>query len=244
MGTSKGYEAPTTPQWGNFKGDITRQARDGRPSNNKAQDIIQDYIRTNGGSQNISRGQGDLGGRSALNVSRNLGHFISSVNQLGFREAFKQLHLGNLEGKNVFEVTNELIDYLGGPSNTIDDVDARNALSRLIGEMTEDVTEDIDDINDIFDQTFNRDDVQNILSKFFAYYLYEQFCRVFYERLVTKVGENQAESFLSGINDYLVSRMEFLQMDMDLTNVDWTGFEGKQLVSKILEQTFYIFGGD
>ncbi len=244
MGTSKGYEAPSTPQWGDVKGDITREAKEGRPNSERSQNIIRKYIQASGGANSISNGRGVIGGKSAVNVVRNIGRFASLIDQMGFREAYKFLELGNLEGKNVFEVTNKLIDFFSESSSTIDDVDSRNALTTLLWEYTEGITDDTEVIEDVFDKKFTTSDLKNLFSKFFSYYLYEQFCRVFYERLVTRVGEEQADSFLSGIKEFLVSRVDSFQLEKDIAQVDWTGTEGQKVASEILEETLYIFGGE
>ncbi|MBG9810092.1 hypothetical protein ABD68_00165 [Bacillus endophyticus] len=65
MGTSTDYNAPTTPQWGELKSEITRLARDGRPNHDRAKEIIGKYIRSNGGSKNISQGNGMISKNSA-----------------------------------------------------------------------------------------------------------------------------------------------------------------------------------
>lgn len=247
MGTSKDYEAPSTPQWGELKSDITREAKEGRPTSDNAQNIISKYIKSNGGARSIGNGQGIVGGKSAVSVARNIANFSSLINQYGVRETFRLLNLGGLQGKDIFEITNTLIDYFSDSSSTIDDVDARNALTTLLDELFEDNEENIGDseaIEDIFQRKFNIEDVNNHFSKFFAYYLYEQFCRVFYERLVTRVGEDQASSFLDGIKDYLISQVDSLHYDKDLTSIDWGGQEGQIVTAQMLEQTLYIFGGE
>lgn len=246
MGTSKTYKAPSTPQWADLKGDVTRFSKEGRPNSDISHNIIKKYISSNGGASNISKGNGMVSGRSAVNIARNIGHFVSLVDQYGIRETFKLLDLGSLEGKDIFQVTNKLVDYFSDSSSTIDDVDARNALTSLLDDIIYESVEGKEDeeLTNIFDKNFTNEDLKAHFAKFFSYYLYEQFCRVFYERLVTRVGEDKASSFLSGIKDYLISQVNLVQIDKDLTDVEWGGQEGQNFASEILEETLYVFGGE
>ena len=58
--------------------------------------------------------------------------------------------------------------------------------------------------------------------KFFAYYLYEQFCRVHFEHLVQQHGDVVAESFLGSIMECIESLVRNRSLDMDIPDVDWT----------------------
>lgn len=243
MGTSKGYSAPTTPPWRNLKANVTRLANEGLLAPGSAKNILGEYIKTNGGARRIAQGGGTIGGgRVAQKVARKVGGFFSSVSSLGFAEALRQAGLGELVGKPVREIIFSLIDYLGGPSNTLDEVDARNALSRVSDELLEEAT-DFESMEKILEETSKEDKLSNFLIRFFGYYLYEQFCRVFYERLVARHGEPKAESFLDGILDYIRSALHLKTLDQDITKIDWAGTQGQQLADDILQTTFEVFGG-
>lgn len=241
MGTSKGYDAPTTPQWGELKGKVSRLAKEGRPGSDKTKELVGQFIRANGGSQGVAR-NGGMGAKSAQAIARNLGSFLSLVNHVGINEALKQTGLEHLKGKATSDIVLLLIDYFGEDSSTIDQVDARNALSQLMDEMFEEV-DGFDEISQIIEGRSNSDNLTEILGKFFGYYVYQQFCRSFYERLASKVGNTQADAFLNDILDYIKSEITFLTLDKDITQVDWNGQEGEAICVHILEKTLDVFGG-
>lgn len=56
MGTSKGYQAPSTPQWRQVKLEVTLASKAGNISEPKAQEILSSFVRANGGSQGMSGG--------------------------------------------------------------------------------------------------------------------------------------------------------------------------------------------
>ncbi len=241
MGTSKGYDAPTTPQWGDLKGKVSRLAKEGRPGSDNSKEIMGQFIRANGGSHGVAR-NGGMGAKSAQAVARNLGSFLSLVSRVGFNEALKQTGLEHLKGKATSDIVLSLIDYFGEDASTIDQVDARNALSQLMDEMFEEV-EGIDGIGQVLEGCSNPDNLTEMLEKFFGYYVYQQFCRSFYERLASKVGNAQADAFLNDILDYIKSEIHVLILDRDITQVDWNGQEGDTICVQVLEKTLDVFGG-
>lgn len=241
MGTSKGYDAPTTPQWGDLKGKVSRLAKEGRPGSDNSKELVGKFIRANGGTQGVAR-NGGMGAKSAQAIAKNLGSFLSLVNRLGIDEVLKQTGLEHLKGKTTSDIVLSLIDYFGEDASTIDQVDARNALSQLMDEMFEKV-EGIDEITQVLEGCSNPDSLTEMLEKFFGYYVYQQFCRSFYERLASKVGNAQADAFLNDILDYIKSEITVFALDKDITQVDWSGQEGESICVQVLEKTLDVFGG-
>ncbi len=243
MGTSTAYEAPSTPQWRELKGKVTRLSRRGRPSAVSARSVLRDYIAANGGARQIAHGSGSLGrNREAQAVARNLAGFISSVGVLGAREALRQLGIEELDGRSVGEISLLLIAHLGGPSSTIDGVDARNALSRLRNDLLEDA-ETSADVERILEEYAQGEEFDSLLFNFFGYYLFEQFRRVFFERLVERVGESQAMAFLGRMFDFIKSALRHITLDQDISKIDWAGEQGGAIADDILQKTLAVFGG-
>lgn len=242
MGTSTGYDAPTTPQWGDLKSDITRLARDGKPTSEQSREIIRKYINSNGGSRNISQGKGIVSSNSAQRTASKLSRFLSDVKQYGFEEAVHRLHINSYKGMDILEFTLTLTDFLSESATSLDDADSRNALSRLMEELFDDAT-NVEELNSMLEQKIDEFEIEGILMKFFSYYLYEQFCRVFYERLVTRVGDIKAESFLSGIFEYITSEVQLMNSEESLTLTDWGSADLNGICSDILHRTLTIYGG-
>jgi hypothetical protein len=243
MGTSSGYEAPTTPDWGDLKGQVTRAARSGSASPSSARDTLRGFIGTSGGARNISRGGGAMGaGRSAQNTARSVGGFISSVSSVGLQRTLESYGLSEFVGKSAGEIIPALVDKLGGPASTINDSDARNALSKLMNEILGDL-ETPEQVEEALEQIVAEEGLEDLLSKYFGYYLYEQFCRVFYERLVNRVGRQDADSYLNSILDTIKASLALKVSGRDLSQIDWGGAEGQNISDNILQETFEIFGG-
>ena len=243
MGTSTNYNAPTSPQWKTLKAKTTRIARQARLGPTDLKGIVQDFVKVSLNSSRVASSGGSTGlGRSAQDVAHGIGQFFSSIADIGFREAFEQLGLGTLEGKSVQEIGYSLVEHLGGPGSTIEEADARAALSNLMNEILSDA-ESLDDVEETMETKSRGELLYDLIQRFFSYYIFEQFCRVFYERLVNRVGDIQADAFIDSIRDYIFEAVKDVARHKDVGQIDWAGSQGKQIIDDILEETLEIFGG-
>ena len=241
MGTSTNYKAPTSQQWSDLKRKVTRLMCQGRPSSSDIKRILQDFVSVNyGTSQGTGRGGGTGGGRVAQGVTQNIGGFFSSVADVGFREAFELAGLGSLEGKSVREIGHSLLDCLGGSSNTIDEVDARKALSNLIDEILKD-TDSLEEVEEAMEAISHGESLNNLIQRFLGYLIYEQFCRNHYGQLVARIGEVQADERIDGIKVCIFDVLSHLTRDQDISRIDWNGTQGQQIIDKILQDTWKAF---
>jgi hypothetical protein len=243
MGTSAPYDAP--PSWEHVKADVTRLAKDGNIPAARLRRLVQKVVHANGGKTEMSRGdrRGAPGGAGsaapARAVAGRLANFISDVQQFGLSEAAKRAGLGNLDGMSVSDVLNTLLDRLGGESSTIDDADARQALSDLQEELLAEA-KTVEDVEAILSNL--ELNIEGLLERYFGHYIFEQFSRVFYERLVQRVGAQQAVSFLGQIREFIRSSLAGRALERDLSKVDWGGTDGTNIINDICAQTLEVFG--
>jgi hypothetical protein len=208
---------------------------------------LRGYVDASGGPRGISSGIGSMGrGGAAQRVAASLAAFANAVGESGLPAALDRFGFGDLVGRPVAEVLDALVDRLGGPANSLDDVDARNALSRLREDMFDTIATP-EDLEAALVGVINGDALGDLLSRFFALCLFEQFTRVFYERLVARVGEATAASFLDGIRDYIRdyirSAVASVHITRDLRMIDWSSAVGRELADRILEDTLFVFAG-
>jgi hypothetical protein len=131
-----------------------------------------------------------------------------------------------------------LIDRLTGGASTIDEVDARNASARLQGRLLED-TATAEDVERILGA--EAVSLEALLTEFFGYYIYEQFCRVFFERLVQRVGADKASSFLGDVEALIAATLANRTAGRELSEIDWEGKDGRDIVIEIMETTLHVF---
>ena len=250
MGTSTNYKAPTFPQWKNLKTKVTKLTNQGKLDPADIGEILHDFVTVNyDPSEEVSRGEGTASARAAqyvppraraaIAVAPKIGGFFALVNDIGFPEAFNRVDLGSLEGKSVREIVDLLLDYLGGPSGTLDQTDASTAIADLMEKTLEDA-DTPEDVEEQMEATPHGDD---LIRDFFGYYIYEQFCRTHYERLVANVGDQRANECINQIRDYICEVLTDTVSNRDVSQIDWNGSKGQQIVADILRETLEVFSG-
>jgi len=239
VGTSTSYDAP--PSWAPLKSQVTRFAGAGALSSAQAGEVVREFVTHSGGAAAASHGGGTFGrARAAQTAGRAIAGFVGLASRVGFDEALRRNGLGALVGRPVTDIILALVDHCGGPGSSIDEVDARNATSRLLHEMLDDAA-DAGAVDAILKEVGEADGLVALLERFFGYCLYEQFCRVFFERLVKKHGDDRARSFLSDIFHFIRSTLSNRLVDMDVKGVDWFGDEGRRISDDIMEQTLRVY---
>jgi hypothetical protein len=239
MGTSTSYSAPGS--WGALKRDVTTAASEGAASAATASRIIGHFIQQNGGVARMSSGAGSggtIGGSAGRALAQRLGGFISAVGEVGLAEALRREGLAELVGRPVQEILAALLDRIGGPASTIDDVDARTALARLQEELLKEA-QTPEDVERILQEQATSLDV--MLRDYFGLYLFEQFCRVFFERLVQKKGESKALAFLDDIKEFIKATLINRVGRRVVAKISWAGQEGAKLCADIMQATLAVF---
>jgi hypothetical protein len=244
MGTSKSYKSPTTPQWSKLKREVSQASRNGSVPDPIANDVIRNFIHTiGGGGGGSSGGGGGTGGgnQAAQRAGRRLAVFSHAVSSVGLREALRDFGLGDYIGRPVVEVALALVDRLCDDGSTLDEIDARNAMSDFVDELLED-TNSFDDVEVALEKKLQGEAIGGMLLKFFGHYLYHQFCRQFFERLTARRGDDKAAVFFKNIRDFIISKFKNATFGKNLTSIDWSGKEGETIIQEIQQQTFAVFG--
>lgn len=253
MGTSTSYEMPKGGEWAPLKTEVTEFAKKGSGGPASTAAILRSYLKTIGGSEGISRGPGQSvggggggsgagGGRSTVtSTARGMGSFLSRVGAVGLDEALREVGLPHLIGRSAGEIAEGLLDSLAGPASTLDEAAVRAALADVNEELLGEA-ETYEDVERVLTESVDSQGLARIISRFFGHYIFERFCRDFYERLVKKVGSIQASSSLSAIKDCIESALRTKLANHDVTKVNWRGAEGSRITDQILRDTVEIFG--
>jgi hypothetical protein len=253
---------PTGGEWTPLKHDATNFVKDEGRSSVSPERLLHNYLKANGGARTIARsgssgdgsgmgsggarggggsgGGGGRGGGAARSVGRNLGGFLASVGRVGLDEALREVSLTHLIGRPADEVTVGLLDALAAPGSTLDEHAARLALARLHDELFQG-TQTYEDVERVLSQALDQQGLTRILARFFGHYLYERFCRDFYETWVKKVGSVQAARSLRSIKDCIESSVKAKLTGRDVTRVNWRGKEGLRLTEQVMQETLEIF---
>lgn len=251
MGTSKGYDMPTGGDWTPLKLDATNFVKNEGQGSVSPGKLLANYLKANGGARSIASGVGPAtgasasgkhkaGGGPARRAGRALGGFLSSVGEIGLDAALRDVGLADLMGKPAKEVMAGLLDTLVEPGSTLDEHAARLALAKLNDDLLKGA-ETYEDVEHALSRAVDQQGISQILSSFFGHYLYERFCRDFYENWVKRVGSTQAARSLKSIKDYIVSRIKAKVVARDFKNVSWRTRDGLKLAQQVLQDTLEVF---
>lgn len=152
----------------------------------------------------------------------------------------REVGLADLIGKPADEVSAGLLDALAEPGSTLDEHAARLALAKLNDELFKGA-KTYEDAGRALSAAVDGQGLARLLGGFFGNYLYERFCRDFYENWIKKVGSSKAASSLKSIKDCIESSIKAKLAGRDLSRFRWRGREGLRLSEQVMQETLEIF---
>jgi hypothetical protein len=223
--------------------------------------LLRDYVHALGGAKRLSQGTGGgsggtapnrgkgggVGGggggrtgRAARNTGRSLGGFLSSVRSVGLTEALREVGLSHLIGKSAADVSMGLLDTLAAPASTLDEHAARLALGKINDDILGDA-QTYSDVETALTHVLDDQGLTRILANFFGEYVYQLFCRDFYEGWMKKVGASAAARGLENVKDCIASALKSKLVNRDVTKIDWRSREGLRIIQSVMRDTLEIF---
>jgi hypothetical protein len=243
---------PTGGEWEPLKREATKYAKNVGINPVAPRSLLNHYIqvRTNangprGGTADNAIDGGGGGGRvgqwaAGAATAAGIGGFLSRVGEVGLDGALREEGLGDLVGRSASEISTALLDKFAGPASTLDQSAARQALIDLNDELLAEA-ETFEDVEQALVGAVDQGGLFDILMRFFGHYLYECFCRDFYERLVQRVGSAQATESLKSIRDCIEAAIKAKLVGRNRFAFQWNGPDGKKLAAEILGEVFDIF---
>lgn len=209
MGTSKGYQAPTTPEWKKAKGSLTRYLNSNGNSENKKK-AISDYAAAHVSSSSF--------GGMAL-AGAKIAQIYQLLSSLGTEKAFEELGLSHLIGKNSDEVFNGIIEYFSNGSGELEDEIVKGTISQLLIDM------EIDDLSDFQKYSFDE-----FFMKFIITYIEVDFKTVYFEKIMSDRTPDEAKTLIDNINSFIAYSISDQYEAKQLANIDWKSVEGQAII--------------
>lgn len=180
--------------------------------------------------------------RTAVRVGSNLGGFFSAVGSSGAQVAAQQFGIANLLGLSAGDIVMALTDAVCGvDATTPDDVDARNAVARLMDETLTGLTPA--EVAAALERIPTGNEFTRFIERFLALYVHEQFNRVFYSRLEARVGKDNAAQYLKNGLHCIEWMLRDRTSSLNVQSIDWNASQGEQIISGIMNDVFAIFTG-
>jgi hypothetical protein len=244
MGTSKSYSTSATgqPQWGDLSRVVTTNCNGGNVTTANLGKIVGNYVNVLGGASRAGRGGSKIGGRSGIKTGKRLGgvlgFFTSSNGDL--RQTLSQTGLTDLNGKTVADIVNYLIEYCSGPASNIDDRAAKEASRILLEELTTNANS-IDELEAKLKENLDSQSLEEILVRYFGYYIIEHLSVMFYEKLVTEKGKTDCTELFRQIKNFIHARLEEMNKTNPLQNMDWGSDDADRAIKNIYQDVLTVF---
>ena len=240
MGTSKSYGGlKGNPNWSSLSSTITGAVNDGHPTQKAMSHVMTRFVAHVGGSHGASSGSSGTGGRAGVRTARKLGSFISNVQTSGFRAALNYIADGT-DINDVNEAINIILEKCAENAGTLDEIAAKAAMRDLLEEIGANA-ETIDELGDNFEEAIKEYGDEELLIRYFGYYMYEHLCTDFYEKLIKDKGIRETDSFYKDLKEYIIERTKTLSKHRDLKHVDWNSESGKSFMQEIFRDTLEAF---
>jgi hypothetical protein len=244
MGTSKSFSSLTKkmPNWPSFSGAVTRSCDGSTLSTDKATEILKGYVTAIGGAATAGRGKSDVAGKSGIRTAIKLGGFFGAFLGSGgkIEDALRYTGITDLETKSVADIINHLIEYSSGPSSTIDDKAAKEA-ARLLLEEIIGAAKSVEEMEKILNDFFELKTHEDLIIKYFGYYILEHLSVWFYEKLVKEKGKDDCTVLFRQIKEFIFERLRGINKNRPLQNISWGSVESDTLIKNIQQDVLTVF---
>lgn len=190
MGTSKGYIAPSTPQWAKAKRGVSYYV--GSPSDSSIKQAVTDYAKALSLESNITESVADI-------FSQIFGFVLSSNSEHGFSGALREINREDLLNLNSADALTELTYHFAHNGNTIDDAIALDCISN---------TFDILEIKDITDM--EHINVKDIVKELVCQFAKLKFAQMFDKQIRNKCNNTSVSNArIAEVQDYIYETLKF-----------------------------------
>ncbi|WP_175411392.1 hypothetical protein [Streptomyces sp. TRM64462] len=235
MGTSTDRTSGSGGAWTPLKHAATAYARDvshGSAPRSRAAAVLARHVPVLGGA--AAAAAGAAAGRS---TAQRLGGLLSGVAADGLGEALRQASLGDLVGRDRYEIVDELVTQLAGAGGDLDGQAARDAVCDVLEELFGEA----DTWEELESEAADRNDVERLLELFLTHYIYNR-VPVVAERLGT-IADPEAARRADGQMRQIIEDCVAIQMPAQPLSLDWSGPDGRALVENAVELAYQALEG-
>jgi hypothetical protein len=219
MGTSKGYQPPTTPEWRRAKSSLTRYLKNTK-DNRYRKKALDDYVKAHNSTSSYNG--------IALTGSK-IADMFDFISREGFDKAINDLGLGELIGKSTEEVYNGIIDYFSNDTGDLEDSVIKDTISQLL------IDYDISELYDLNNLTFD-----DFFLNFIVKYVQVDFKTIYYEKIMANRTPVESKEIIENINMYIEYSINDKYTAQELANINWKSVEGKVIIENKCRECYEL----
>ena len=224
------------PRWTKAAGSLGRVAASG--GSRGMGRAAQRYVRARGGSKGASASS--PAGRRA--TARFAG-FLSDVARNGFADAFTNLGLGSVVGRDLDSVIAAVTDVVCPAGADREEVAAREASTEALEEVFADIIRTGADISQL--DAMTAAGVGKAIEAMVTSYIYNRWLGDLGVKIEEKaISPQQAVRVERRMKDFIRDAVKLDLQQKDPLKVDWRGAEGKDLMGRIYSDAYAVIGGE
>lgn len=220
MGTSKGYIAPTTPQWSQAKRAVTSYIKNGNMES-----------RAKAVSKFASAMHHDLASSEQFTkAAGSILSFAQAVSHAGINNALHEFNRNDLIGKSSDEIYNELVQEFTNYGNTTEDYLSAEAIRAALKELN---------ITDLEDLKVVAPDV--LLKEMLIEYIKFSFAFRYEEKIRMKRNPEETDRLLEEMGKYISNELHNNLKLEDIKTIDFEHMQASEIVKRSLEDAYQVF---
>lgn len=219
MGTSKGYIAPTKPEWTQTKRAITSMLKS--PSSSTISKVVDRYA-------NALQVDNLSSSSFPAAVSGFIG-LLNSVRANGVENALREHGFQSLIGKPSSEIMNAILYQYSNGNGTIDDNLLIDCLSKLMETFQ---------INDLID--FNQVSNEELLKELVIDYIQLKFEQLYEEKIRANRTPAEGSRIIAEVKDYLRDHLKDSLTINDLTGIDFLNIQGQNFIIETCRSAYAL----
>lgn len=220
MGTSKGYIAPTKPEWTSAKRAVSSFLRN-RDSDSKA-NAVKKYAEA-------MSSDGMISSNSFTSAAGKVLGFASGINQNGVDNTLHHLGRDDLIGKDPEYIMNELLDEFTNNQATLEDSVAAEALSQAFEDL---------DINNVED--FGNINLDILLKQLITEFININFDLRFEEKIGKGRTPAEKTSILGEMHNYIADTLHDSLSKKELQHINLSNIGASKIVKDTLEEALSV----
>jgi hypothetical protein len=241
MGTSKSFEGISgNPNWSKLSRSVTIACDSGKISNTSLNTVASNFSKLIGGSNYGGRGLSKIGGTAGIRTAQRTGRFLNNVKTAGLIPALSGIGFEVTSTTKPTDILFFVLEYCAGVAATLDETASKAAEKQLLEEIVSDA-KTFEELEQNFRDKIEEYGIEELLIRFYAYYIYEHLSIDFYEKLIVNKGRRATTNFFKQLKNFLLERLKNVSRKRDLSKINWPGNEGEELVKNIFEDTLKEF---
>jgi hypothetical protein len=230
VGTSTDRTSGTGGAWTDLKYAATSYFRgigQGSAGTGSAKLLLARHVPVLGGA--AAAVAGATAGRTSV---QRLGGLLAGIGANGLGQTLREASLGDLVGRDRFEIVDELVTALSSDGSGLDAAAARDAMCDVLEELFGDA----DTWEELQQTRATRDDIERLLHLFLTNYLYNRI-PVIAERL-GRITDPAAAVRADGQMRQVIEDCVVISLPTDPLSIDWNGPQGRDIADQAMRVAY------